>query len=95
MLLAKSPLSFCCGAIFSLLVFYLWRSSSFGFAIDPYLEGKPLLTAQDVNESFSSDVNDTTKSSSNETIAEKTPERYSVQDVVSNSTLGVSLDSCR
>lgn len=79
---AKSPLSFLGGAVFSLFLLYLWRISSFGFDIDPYLEGKATqkMTVSEGNFSVIS----------NETIAEPVVEKYSIQDVLSNSTLGVS-----
>lgn len=79
---AKSPLSFCCGAFVSLFLLYLWRISSFGFDIDPYLEGKVAQTVTGSNESLSSVPNETT--------TEPAVEKYSIQDAVSNSTLGVS-----
>ncbi len=78
---AKSPLSFCCGAIVSLFLLYLWRISSFGFDIDPYLERKVAQTVTGSNESLSSVPN--------ETITEPAVEKYSIQDAVSNTTLGV------
>jgi hypothetical protein len=79
---AKSPLSFLGGAVFSLFLLYLWRISSFGFDIDPYLEGKASQKVTDSNENSSA--------ISNETITEPVVEKYSIQDVLSNSTLGVS-----
>lgn len=82
LLYPKSLLSFCCGAFVSLFLLYLWRVSSFGFDIDPYLEGKGAQTVTGSNESLSSVLNETT--------TEPAVEKYSIRDAVSNSTLGVS-----
>ena len=83
LLSAKSPLSFCYGAVVSLSLLYLWRISSFGFDVDPYLGRKAPQTVDISNERSSSSLN--------ETATEPAVTKYSIQDAVSNSTLGVSL----
>lgn len=85
LLSTKGPLGFCCGVFVSLILFYLWRVSFLSFDLVPSFKDNSVPQTTAVHGSDQS-----LWTNSNQTATEPAAERYSIQDAVSNSTLGVS-----
>lgn len=76
------PISFVCGACASLFVVYLGRIWFFGYDIKTAWTINPL---ESVNPSI-----ENVEAHANATVPEEVVDRYSIADITSNSTLGVS-----